>query len=520
MQAPKRPDLALAAGIALISMALYALTAAPGLTWAHNGADGGDLIAAAMSWGVPHPSGYPTYCLLSRLWALLPLGSIARRYNLFSGFCAAMSAGLLYDLLRRILASQGRDARAPHLLAAVVALTWASGRTLWSQALITEVYSLGILFVVLTMWLASRIDSQSPRRDWMLVGVAGGLGIGAHLTNLWILPTLAILLWPYRDQRRIVAAVLGGIAGLAVFAYIPLAAAGDPPVSWGDARTWQGFWWLLSGRLYRGYLFSLPLTALPSRLGAWMQDWAAQFSPVGLALALLGLWNMLRRSERRWAWGTLALAFCSIVYALGYDTSDSYVYLLPSYAATAIWLAHGTAYVLDQVQKATPPARQQTVRWTVLAFAVCLPLVNTVRLYPQLDLSRDTEATVWLADVNSRLPADALVISGRDDHTFSLAYAQSVEGSRPDLIVVDGELWAHDWYRQQLARLNPTFWQSQGAPHPPDETPPVDLVDLIRVTVVHRPVYLLSERPELAGAFATTPSQGLIAVNDPRDDGG
>ena len=34
MQAPKRGDLALAAGIALINMALYALTAAPGLTWA------------------------------------------------------------------------------------------------------------------------------------------------------------------------------------------------------------------------------------------------------------------------------------------------------------------------------------------------------------------------------------------------------------------------------------------------------------------------------------------------------
>ena len=473
-----------------------------------------------MNWGVPHPSGYPTYCLLSRLWAVLPLGSIARRFNLFSSVCAASSAGLLYDLLHRILGSQERSARTSRLLAAVVALTWASGRTLWSQALITEVYSLGILLVMVTLWLAARIDSMSPVQEWLLVGIAVGVGIGAHLTNLWLVPTCAILLWPFRDRRKVLAAVLGGLVGLAVFAYIPLAASADPPVSWGDAHSWRGFWWLVSGRLYQGYVFSLPLSALPLRLGAWLQDWSAQFSPIGLALALLGLWDMLRRHERRWAWGTLSLALCSTVYALGYDTSDSYVYLMPCYAATAIWLAHGMGYALDEVLQATPPTRKRAAGWTMLALAICLPLVNIVRLYPQLDISRDTEAAVWLADVTARLPDHALVISGRDDHTFSLAYGQFVEGNRPDLIVVDGELWAYDWYRQQLARLHPGFWQSQGAPHPMDETPPVDLVDLVRETLAHRPVYLLSARSELTDAFATTPSRGLMALSDPRDDGG
>jgi hypothetical protein len=87
-----------AGGLALL---LYVRTAAPGLTWAHDGADGGDLIAAAMNWGVPHPSGYPTYCLLARLFALLPLGSIARRFNLFSSASAALAVSVLYLCARR-----------------------------------------------------------------------------------------------------------------------------------------------------------------------------------------------------------------------------------------------------------------------------------------------------------------------------------------------------------------------------------------------------------------------------------
>jgi len=44
----------------LAALVLYARTLAPGLTWAHHAADGGDLLAAALTVGVPHPSGYPT----------------------------------------------------------------------------------------------------------------------------------------------------------------------------------------------------------------------------------------------------------------------------------------------------------------------------------------------------------------------------------------------------------------------------------------------------------------------------
>ena len=49
-------------------MAVYLASLAPGLTWANFGADGGDLIAAAATGGVAHPTGYPFYLLLARLF--------------------------------------------------------------------------------------------------------------------------------------------------------------------------------------------------------------------------------------------------------------------------------------------------------------------------------------------------------------------------------------------------------------------------------------------------------------------
>src|SRR5512134_545866 len=76
---------------ALVVLAIaYASTLAPGITWANNGTDSGDLITAAATLGVAHPTGYPTYLLLARFFQLIPVGSLAFRTNLLSALFAAL----------------------------------------------------------------------------------------------------------------------------------------------------------------------------------------------------------------------------------------------------------------------------------------------------------------------------------------------------------------------------------------------------------------------------------------------
>jgi hypothetical protein len=58
---------------------LYLYTMAPGLTWENDGRDGGDLIAAAATGGIAHPTGYPLYLLLARVFQSLPVGFLAFR---------------------------------------------------------------------------------------------------------------------------------------------------------------------------------------------------------------------------------------------------------------------------------------------------------------------------------------------------------------------------------------------------------------------------------------------------------
>ncbi|MBE2198196.1 MAG: DUF2723 domain-containing protein, partial [Anaerolinea sp.] len=84
-----------------IALGVYLLTLAPDLTWSHWSSDGGELITAAVTLGIPHPPGYPTYVLLGKLISLLPIRPIALTFNLFSALCTATAAALITHLAHR-----------------------------------------------------------------------------------------------------------------------------------------------------------------------------------------------------------------------------------------------------------------------------------------------------------------------------------------------------------------------------------------------------------------------------------
>ena len=147
---------------------IYTLTLAPDLVHTPLSGDSGELITASYTWGIPHPTGYPTYTLLSKLFSFLPVGTIAFRYNLFSAVAAALAAGFVATTAQFQLSHSARaNTRPPHhsnrlsrhnlwqqpaFAAITVGLLFASTPLVWEQATIAEVYSLNILLVATFVW--------------------------------------------------------------------------------------------------------------------------------------------------------------------------------------------------------------------------------------------------------------------------------------------------------------------------------------------------------------------------------
>ncbi|MBN1485481.1 MAG: DUF2723 domain-containing protein [Chloroflexia bacterium] len=453
---PKHRAIRLASlGLILAALSLYAATTTPSLTLAHGGTDGAELAVAVHTLGIPHPSGYPSYVLLAQGVRLLPWGDLAGRLNLFSAVAAALTVGLI-ALIAGERAADGSSPW-PALCASLTAGTTLLGAGLfWSQAIITEVYSLHSLFLALCFWLLLRWRQQNGRGAALpLLGLALGLGLGNHLSLLFFLPG-GLLFWllaqPTNTGRRWRPALLalGLLAlGLCVYLYLPLRAAADPWLNWGNPAHGAAFWEHVSGRAYQGLLWRVTWNQLLQRLSATAQLLLQDLGPWGLALGLTGL--LLQAQEDRPTLPLLALpAVLGLALALSYGGVDSQVHLLPLYLAAALWagLAAGWLYEVLHVQLGSRG------RWLTLLLPL-LALSAIPRGWSSYNLRSRPIPPPQQAQLLQSLPASATLLTDSDAATFPLWYTQTVQGVRPDVAIVDLRLLRWPWYEQQLPKRYP-----------------------------------------------------------------
>jgi hypothetical protein len=497
------------------ALAVYARCLAPGLTWSHDGADGGDLIAAALTQGVPHPSGYPTYQLLLRAWLVLVPTGPARAGNWLSAVLAAAAAAILADLARRMLPA--RPWTGPVALSA--ALAWAFAPTLWSQAVITEVYTLLALSVAMLFWLLWRWReaARAQRAGWPWLAGAGftfGVSLGNHLSLVLALPGIIVWLWANRQLLKPLrlsgwAAVLGATAcGLSPYLYLPLAAAGAPPVNWGDPRTLQGFWWLVSGQVYRELVFGLGARDLPVRVAAWAGEASRQFGggPWGALIAVAGLY-WLDQHERAWWRATLLVALAYSVYAIAYNTRDSYVYLIPVWSVATLWLAAGLFWGAEAVAGLGQSRRTYRLLWIPLCLVIAgLPLFSLARNWSLMDLRSDHEAQDWVAGALADAGPGGVILTVGDRTTFALWYALYGLKLRPDLTPINISLYAYPWYRRALVNHHSAL---QGVGHE-EELPPLE--QLVAELSRERPVYRAEPMDLDLAIAAERPAGTLVQI--------
>lgn len=432
---------------------LYLRTLAPGLTWAYDGADGGDLLAALATGGVPHPGGYPTYLLFASLYAELPLGSLAFRANLFSGFCMLLAAFALYHLVLALTNSS--------YVAGISSLLFGTFPLVWSQALITEVYALQALLSVLVLFffVPQRVSAW---RD-IAGGLALGLALGNHLTAIFLFPFLLLqnarqntsaqgtadlraLSKPY--FQNLARRLLGLCLGLGVFLTIPVRARNQAPVNWGNAVDWDGFWWLVSGAMYRGRLGHYSLDYLLAGVRLWSRFLLDQMGIVGLSIALLYIVVFFRPSRLHLM--TIWLALIYSLFAIVYYSPDTYVYLILPLLAFAVWIGLGCEYLIRKL-----PTKITFLKPLAITASIAFVIVNAFWLIPSIDISTDRRAEEFAQTTLNTVPENAIIVARGDEPTFALWYFQYAAGQRPDVAIVANDLSVQSWYRGVLTTTYP-----------------------------------------------------------------
>ena len=316
-----------AAGVGwFIAQCIYLFTTQPNVGLL----DSGEFLTAAVHVGVPHPTGYPLWTIGAHIFKLFPFGNGAWEVNLFSGFCSALAVGIVGLILSNSLRWVGVRERVAQILAIAWAVALACSVSMWSQAVIAEVYGLHVLVVMFYIWVLYRwvrepawtnglawsafffslgmsnhhlMIALAPlpvvvmllvRRDLLAEGLLY-LCVSAALVYLgfgsisgesatwhssarfvWCVG-VALVLWVIIRRRLIhwrmgLWVLLAVIMGLLPYSYMPLASETNPPMNWGFTSTKEGFFYSVNRSQYSGKLSDQLLKTVGRAMGAAPQE--------------------------------------------------------------------------------------------------------------------------------------------------------------------------------------------------------------------------------------------------------
>ncbi len=438
-----------------ISLGIYLTILPSQLSWANYGNDSGDFLAALLTGGVPHPTGYPAYLLAGSLFMLIPAGTPVWRAALISAVSAALAVALLVTWIYRLFIKSGLPNLHAVVISSAVGLSLSLSPILFSQAVIVEVYGFQTIFsVVGILWLAALTSPAVRGQDWKpaaLLALLYAFGLGNHITGILAAPpAVYLLLRSLIDRKWKVWSpqLIAILIGLSVYLVLPLRASAAPPINWGNPITLDGFLWLVTGSPYQDLLFTAQPVRILGRVSALAKLLLQQFAVPGIFFGVLGLVQkpFIRRDLHLCL---IWLASAYSIFAIGYATDDSTAYLIPVFIVWAVWMALGMGWAVRLVWRRIP------VGW--LAAAVFLGF--TIAHLPATIRSINPRLTPQAGQAAERIlrgaPRGALLLTSGDLDTFPIWYQHFGLHAREDLRVIVLPLTQFEWYRDSLQHTYP-----------------------------------------------------------------
>jgi hypothetical protein len=409
---PNTDDLLLSIILCLPLAALYIY----GCQHSVGSGDMTELIIASSTLGIPHPTGYPVYTWLGKLFSSLRIGGIPFRISLMSATFAFLALLIVFLFVVRAARRVHGYSRIVYLFGSLAVTLLGLTHPFWHHARVAEVYSLNTFFVLLLAYLyAAWLETDRVR---YLYGSSLALGIclGTHLSNVLIVPVFVVMTWrTSRQGRYVLRSVLLIIGGALQYIYLLMRAYQSPPYLHPQARffdrlSWTGtdnpihnWLWFITGGRWRGYYIESADRAL-FKLHELRRMLIADYTTVGVGLLLVGLALYIALQDRRRKTCFVPiLMLLQFIYFLGYEMSAPGM-ILPLFAFAAIFIALGVSSISNLLGRLPAPPRLRTYASYGFAAVIGVWLVHASVSRPPLDLSHLDVPELWISKAIDSLP--------------------------------------------------------------------------------------------------------------------
>ena len=363
---PDKLDYWIALVLAILALAAYVRTLAPDILYG----DSAEFQCLAYTLGITHSTGYPTYLFLGRLIGFLPINNPAWRISLLSALSAAITVAGVYLLVRYFTRSR--------VGAVFGSLALGISYTFWSQAVIAEVYTPGMAFLVGIMLLLFNWQTDPRNRSLSLLAAAllAGLSLGVH-ASVWLIapPAVALVLWTLWKLRAsrlewiraLYAGFSGAVIGVVIFliAFLVTDWLNSPTSFVNTTLEPSRVFWKLQPDDFNSPFKRLKMILISAQWGpalfpggdfSFMKELRdftnrltkVEFPPLVLLFALVGVVVMLLSRPASGAFYLLGFIFSAFLI-LNYQVGDKYVFYLSLYIPLTVAAGTGIGFILEWV---------------------------------------------------------------------------------------------------------------------------------------------------------------------------
>lgn len=505
--------------------------------------DSGDMITAVYSLGIPHPPGYPLYCLLGKLFSFISIGNIAYRLNIMSAVFAALSVLIIY-----LIVVKTTSQTIPALIAGLIlALT----STFWEQAVIAEKYTLNAFFMAVLIFILLKwqeiirdpkygYNHKHTNRTLYAFALIMGLSFTHHLQTIFIVPAAIyfLLVANWGDIKKIkrdtlIRAAVIFFIPLVLYLYLPLRAATHPVANWGDPATLERFISHISAAAYKGFFSA---ETLLTNLINHLQFFPKQFTIVFLLMGIFGA-IIIFMTNRHFFIFLLIIIIADICHSIRYTIPNIEDYYIPSYMIISIWIGYGVIGLINLLRRGYNLLEEQQKKkrhpfpkscfiipkFIVPGIFLILLIIPFLSHYSYNNRHKYYIAYDMGLNMLDPLRKNALVITKGDDDLFPLWYHQRIENRRTDVSLFNLILLQNKWHLDENKRNHPylvlppksatpvTSTVSDGL----DDVSRTNLVGLVQQNFMINPVY--SYFVESISSRYTLIPVGILNIVMPKD---
>lgn len=454
--------------------------------------DTGELASAQALLGIAHPTGYPLFTMLGYLWTLLPFNySTIYQLNLLAAvWCAGGVIFFIYTMREFLLnislfvtsktektiqspkkkkgkevkvvnVPQTTEVKIPEFViyfsSIFGGLILGFSKTFWFQSTSVEVYSLHILLISLILFTLIRAYVNSKKYNsynyWFLFSIALAFGFSNHMTTLLILPLTAYLYFSLFGVKKESIIRLGLMLLIffplliAVYSYLPIRAAQNPVINWGNPIDLERILRHVSGKQYQVWLFS-SFDSAKKQFSFFISNLPIEIT-IHLILSIIGLIVSLINFRKLFFIASI-LFVSTVLYSINYDIVDIDTYFLLAYFATSIFSVIGIIQIFEWLN-------HKHIKFALPSIVIIVFLaVHILLTYNKVDQTDIYVFEDYTKEILRASDENSIIFSYQWDFFLSASYYfQFVENYRKDVVVIDKELLRRSWYYKQIETAYP-----------------------------------------------------------------